>query len=232
MVIVYIFLFLVFLWFGLDFYFGNREKYGIIFVAGEIGCGKSCYAVKQALCHIKKGWKVYTNFYLEGCYKFSPSDLVSMCAPEKSLIIFDEASLDMNSREFKKISMDLIYYYKMSRHYKNKIILISQTFTDTDKQIRDLSTKVLFIRKLIHSLFSMPVNVKGSLDIGEDGQPTVKYKIGKIGLPYILPRYYKYFNSFDKKERSYIEKGVWGECPENPLGFGATTTTEIAISLT
>lgn len=211
----YSFLIFLLLWFLLDLFFGRKEKYGITFIAGEIGSGKSTLATKYARQHLKKGWTVYSNTFIDGCNKLDVSMLNSKCCPPKSLLIIDEASLDMNSRNFSKMKIEMIEYFKKSRHYKNKIIMISQTFGDTDKQIRELSSKVLFVRILINGLVSMPVNVKGKLGIGQDGQPCVMYSIGKIGLPYFLPKWRKYFNSFEPVQRPIINLGCWSKSKEN-----------------
>ena len=209
MLLVYLFLGFVITFVLLNIIFGNKENYGITFIAGEIGSGKTCYATKIARFYIKKGWNVYTNYNCNGCFKLEPERLVDECYPVKSVLILDEASLEHNSRKFSTISMGLLEYYKLSRHFKNKVFLISQTFTDTDKQIRDLSDKVLFVRKIIHGCISMPVNVKGKLDIDDKGQPTIKYKVGKLGAPYYLRKWFKYFNSFDKPNRAIAPSLKW-----------------------
>ena len=119
----------------------------------------------------------------------------------------------MNSRNFAKTALILIEYFKMSRHYKNKLILISQTFGDTDKQIRELAARIYFIRPLFADAFpgvlSMPVRVRGKLGIGLDGQPCMQYKIGRVGIPYYLPMYYKYFNSHSRKYRPEVPWEEW-----------------------
>lgn len=191
----------------------KNPKYDITFIAAEIGAGKSCYAAKLAQKHKKKGWKVYTNDFVLGAGKINVEQLKTMCAPERSLIILDESSLDMNSRNFARTALVLIEYFKMSRHYKNKLILISQTFGDTDKQIRELAARIFFIRPIfadtIPGILSMPVRVRGHLGIGLDGQPCMQYKIGRIGMPYFLPSYYKYFNSHSRKYRPEIPWEEW-----------------------
>ena len=187
----------------------KNTAYGITFIAGEIGSGKSTFAVKLALNHIKKGWTVYSTDYIRGANKLDVNELEEkMCKP-KSLLIIDEASLKMNSRDFNKTKLKLIEYFKMCRHCKNKVIMISQTFGDTDKQIRDLSCQVFFIRKLINGLLSMPVKVKAGLGIGQDGQPAMMYKIGHFAPPIALFRYRKYFNSFDNFKRDLIDDKKW-----------------------
>lgn len=207
----------------------KHPKYDITFIAAEIGAGKSCYAAKIAREHmkkvieskkdkitkkyVKKGWTVYCNDFILGAGKINVKQLETMCCPENSLIILDETGLEMNSRQFAKTAIVLIEYFKKSRHYKNKLIMISQTFGDTDKQIRELSSRIYFIRPIFAytypGLISMPVRVKGKLGIGLDGQPCMQYKIGHIGIPYILPKYYKYFNSFSCTPRPIIPWEEW-----------------------
>lgn len=208
--IIYVLAFLFLGFFALNTFLSRRNtEYGITFIAGEIGAGKSTFAVKIARQHLKRGWTVYSTDYIKDCYKLDVNDLNTLMARPKSLLIIDEASLKMNSREFSRIKISLIEYFKMSRHCKNKVIMISQTFGDTDKQIRDLSTHVYFVRKILNGLISVPVKVRARLDIGQDGQPTMMYKIGHFGKLILLFRYRKYFNSFDDFHRDYIEDIPW-----------------------
>lgn len=199
----------------LNFWLEKRHtEYGITFIAGQIGAGKSTFAVKQAIKHLKAGWNVYSTDYIEGCFQLNVKDLETMSCPEKSLLIIDEASLKMNAREFAKTKLSLIEYFKLSRHYKNKVIMISQTFGDTDKQIRELASKVFFIRKFLNGVISFPVRVHGDLAIGQDGQPAVQYRIGHLAAPLYLPRWYKYFNSFDDVSRPLITGRPWSNLSE------------------
>lgn len=227
MIVLYILLFL-----ALAFAVANsvlsrkNTEYGITFVAGQIGSGKSTYAAREAQRHLKMGWKVYSTDYIKGCMKLDISDLKEKCCQPRSLLIIDEASLKMNSRDFAKTKLDMIAYFKLSRHWKNKIILISQTFTDTDKQVRDLSTKIFFMRKVLNGIISMPVRVKGDIAIGQDGQPTMTYRVGHIGKPLFLPRYYKYFSSFGDVSRPLISSEHWdGIAPEKPAGVAGAADT-------
>lgn len=219
MIILYVFLALFVLWNVLDLLIARKEQYGITFIAGEIGSGKSTYASMLAQKHLRKGWTVYSNFPIQGCKRFHVSQLEACSFPEHSLVIIDEASLEINSRNFAKTKLSMLEYFKISRHYKNKVVLISQTFTDTDKQIRDLSSKVLFIRNIMNGVFSMPLNVRGRIGVGQDGQPCVQYKIGKLGKLFFLPRWRKYFNSFERPKRVILENSPdWFE-PEKKNNF-------------
>lgn len=167
----------------------------VIFIVGQIGSGKSSYSVKLARYALRRGRSVYSTDYIKDCNKFDIEWLSTMKCPENSLLIIDESALKFNSREFKKVSKTILEYFKKCRHYKNDVVLISQTFGDTDKQIREISTKVLFLRKL--GMFTVPVKVKGDISIGDDGQPCVKYKIGKFGKPFIPALQGKYYNSWE-----------------------------------
>ena len=184
-----------------------RQKYGVEFVCAEIGAGKSCYAVKQAMRYLRKGWTVVSNERIAGCY-YVP-DLVCLqkyCFPPNTLVILDESSLCFNSRSFKSVPIALIEYFKLCRHYKNKVILISQTFNDTDKQIRELSSRIFIIKQLFPTKVSMPVRVKSRLDVEQmSGDIKVMYKIGHLGLPFFLPLYYRKFNSFSVGGRSVLD---------------------------
>lgn len=187
--------------------FSRKRDNEVTFLVGQIGAGKSSYSVKMARAALRSGRSVYSTDYIQGCYKFDIEWLGSMKCPENSLLIIDESALKFNSRDFAKISKSILEYFKKCRHYKNDVVLISQTFGDTDKQIREISTRVLFLRKL--GMFTVPVKVKGDVSIGDDGQPCVKYKIGKFGKPFIPALQGKYYNSWEDSSNRPI-------CPAVP----------------
>lgn len=191
----------------------------ITFIAAEIGAGKSCYAAKIAKQAIKKGKTVYSSDFIKGCYKIEVEQLIKLRPVSNSLIILDETGNSINSRNFAKINLSIIEFMKLSRHYHCDVILISQTFNDSDKQIRELASKVLLIRPLIHGLLSMVVRCHGKLGIGIDGNFAVKYKIGRIGGLILLPMYFKYFNSYSTPLRDLIPLEPWEkqypECSAN-----------------
>ncbi len=187
--------------------FIRRRDNTVTFVVGQIGAGKSAYSVKMARRALRCGHPVYSTDYILGCNKFDVAWLADMKCPESSLLIIDESALKFNSREFAKISKNVLAYFKKCRHFHNDVILISQTFSDTDKQIREIATKVLFLRKL--GFFTIPVKVKGDISIGDDGQPTMKYKIGKFGMPFIPALQGKYYDSWEDSSNRPL-------CPVEP----------------
>lgn len=198
---------------AVNFYLSERaarKDNSVLFIAGQIGSGKSAYSVKLARRGLKSGKSVYCTDYIAGCNKFDIEWLGTMKCPENSLLIIDESALKFNSREFAKINKSILEYFKKCRHYHNDVVLISQTFGDTDKQIREIATKVLFLRKV--GLFTIPVRVKGDISIGEDGQPAVKYRIGRFGVPFIPALQGKYYNSWeDSSNRPLCPCEPWDE---------------------
>lgn len=190
----------------------HKKDNSVTFVVGQIGAGKSAYSVKSARSALRRGRPVYSTDYIRGCFKFDVEWLADMKCPEGSLLIIDESALKFNSREFAKISKNVLAYFKKCRHFKNDVILISQTFSDTDKQIREISTKVLFLRKI--GLVTIPVKVKGDVTIGDDGQPCIKYKIGRFGRPFVPALQGKYYNSWeDSSNRALCPVEPWDDKP-------------------
>lgn len=190
--------------------FFTRRDNEVMFIAGQIGAGKSAYSVKLARAALKKGKQVYSTDYIEGCYYFDIAWLDAHKCPVNSLLIIDETALKFNSRNFAKLEKSIIEYFKKCRHYKNDVVLISQTFGDTDKQIREISTKVLFMRKF--GFITIPVKVKGDITIGDDGQPAIKYKIGRFGKPFVPALQGKYYNSWeDSANRPLCPSVTWSD---------------------
>lgn len=189
-------------------YLVKRKDNMVLFVVGQIGSGKSAYSVKLARQALRRGRPVYSTDYIQGCYKFDVEWLADMKCPEGSLLIIDESALKFNSRDFSKISKDILAYFKKCRHFRNDVVLISQTFGDTDKQIREISTKVLFLRKF--GMITVPVKVKGDVTIGDDGQPCIKYKIGRFGKPFVPALQGKFYDSWeDTSGRAFCPAEPW-----------------------
>lgn len=203
--------------------YGN--PYGITFIAAEIGAGKSCYAAKMAKKHLKKGWTVYSTDYIKGCNQITVKELCTHVCPPRSLVIIDEAALKFNSRSFKTVPMELLRYMKLCRHYKNKVVMISQTFGDTDKQIRELSSRIFIIRNILSGLISMPIRIRGRIGVDMNGDLCVQYRVGRIAMPFLLPRYFKLYNSFNSDvEYPLVDVRRW-EAEAAPAASAVATAT-------
>lgn len=212
MVIVYcLFIFIIVVCFNVvtQRFFASKDSC-ITFIAGQIGSGKSAYSVRLARRALKRGRPVYSTDYIRGCKRFDVSWLDNMKCPEGSLLIIDESALKFNSRDYAKITKNVLAYFKKARHFKNDVVLISQTFGDTDKQIREVANRVLFMRKI--GWITLPVHVRGDITIDGEGQPAMSYKIGKLAKPFVPALYGKYYNSFEDSEcRAFCPDENWDE---------------------
>ena len=114
------------------------NPYKLIFVFGKKGSGKSTLLTKWALQHQKRGWTVFSDDPIPGCYLYDPAELGRYELPWKSLVIVNEAGMIWHSRNFKKFPEETRHWFKLQRHRGVKVILASQSF-DVDKSIRDLA---------------------------------------------------------------------------------------------
>lgn len=208
--------------------FTKKRDNTVTFVVGQIGSGKSAYSVKVARSYLRRGRPVYATDFIRGAFKFDVAWLSNMRCPENSLLIIDEAALRFNSRDFAKISKDVIAYFKMCRHYHNDVILISQTFSDSDKQIREISTKVLFLRKF--GFFTFPVQVRGDVTIDSEGQPAMKYRIGHFARPFVPMLQGRYYNSWNGNENRPLCPSEPWDTPDIPDTLDVDSEASEAIS--
>lgn len=186
-----------------------RNPYKLFMVFGSKGSGKSTLMTKLALQHLKKGWKVYCDREIPGCYQFKTEDFGKYRFPPNSLILVDEVGLVWDNRNFKNFPEHVKVYFKYQRQYRNKVYLFSQSF-DVDKKIRDL-TDHLYICQNFFNFVSVARRVTkkitvvhadrsaaGEAKIADDYNidSLLLFFFGTVKLTYI-PRWAKYFKSFD-----------------------------------
>lgn len=216
--LVYAELFLLFIFLFLSFHMIKyRNPYKLYMVFGKKGSGKTTLMTKLAFQYRKKGWKVYSDREIPGCYLFKIEDFGRFKFPEKSLILLDEVGLIWDNRNFKSFPEHVKVYFKYQRQYKHVVYLFSQSF-DVDKKIRDL-TDHLYIIHNFFNCFSVARRVTKSLtvvhaDRSAQGESKIvdDYNIdplwqcffGSVILTYI-PRWAKYFNSFNPPDLPSVE---------------------------
>lgn len=122
------------------------NPYTLTMIFGKKGSGKSTTMSKIAFQHLKKGWKVYSNVPLPGCFRIREEDIGFRMIPPKSLLLIDEVGMIWDNRNFKSFKPEVRDWFKLQRHYKVKVVLFSQTF-DVDKKIRDLTDDMYLIEK-------------------------------------------------------------------------------------
>lgn len=199
---------LVMIWFGYHI-IKYRNPYKLYMVFGRKGSGKTTLMTKLALMYQKKGFKVYCNTEIPGCYLFDVQEFGLVHFPENSLILIDEVNLIWDNRDFKNFPKHIQKYFRLQRHYKHVVYLFSQTF-DTDKKIRDLCDHLYLVQNFMNC-FSVARRVTKHITIvhadkSAQGESKIvdDYKIDPIWLaPFgavrftYIPKYAKFFKSFD-----------------------------------
>lgn len=177
---------------------------------GLPGCGKSTMLAKIAakeLLRIEKGkskyWRVFSNYYIEGCYEFQFSD-IGRYDMSGSLILIDEISLDADNRDFKNFSYDLKQAFILHRHYDVDVIYATQQYDGVDRKIRELTANLFYLKKI--GSISYATAIFRKLTIPEDSDIKMGYRFPKLGdlvfsprscLRFCYrPRYYHLFDSF------------------------------------
>lgn len=183
---------------------------------GVPGCGKSTLLAKFAVKELRKMEKgksrykhVLTNFPVHGCEMVSLQDLGTFDI-ENCLILFDEISMDADSRDYKNFSKSLRDFFILHRHVGNDIIYFCQDFEKVDKVIRNLTFDLWYVRSSVIPFlnqFSYAKRIYRNININEfTSDLTLGYRFAKITEIIFSPSkkicfrpfYYKYFDSFDK----------------------------------
>lgn len=164
-------------------------------VFGLPGSGKSTYLAKVAKKAIKRGEKVYSNFYIKGCYQLDFDDL-GIHDYSDCLILIDEISLFCDCRNWKNFSKEMVYFWTNHRHYGVDIIYCSQSYADCDKKIRNLTDSLYYIKS---GMFGLSVVRYINKVFNVDSDITEGYQLS--GLPKLVfrRRYYKMFDSFVRR---------------------------------
>ena len=182
-----------------------RNPYKLYMVFGKKGSGKTTYMTKLAINYQKKGWKVYCDREIPGCFVFKTEDFGKYQFPENSLVLVDEVGLVWDNRNFKSFPEHVKVYFKYQRQYKNVVYLFSQSF-DVDKKIRDLTDHLYFFncfsiaRRVTKKITVVHADksAQGESKIVDDYNidPLWQCFFGSIVITYI-PHWAKYFKPYN-----------------------------------
>ena len=181
------------------------NPYRLTFVFGKKGSGKNTYLTKIAYQHLEKGWRVYSNVEMPGCYLLNPEDIGKYMIPPESVVLLDEVGLIWHSRDHKTFPKHVLRWFKLQRHYHVKVYMTSQDF-DCDKALRILADDMyLLICKL--RIFSYGKRIIKYPDLVTTSGDGSEKRLGdQLKFDFLLwpgsriftyiPRWVKYFDSF------------------------------------
>lgn len=180
------------------------EEGAVVFLCGNKGVGKTTVLAYLAHGFYKQNVRVFSNCEIKGSWFFNVKQFGKVKFPEKSVIMIDESAIEFNSRNYAKFSLELTRFIKKCRHHHNMLVFASQTYNDTDKNIRD-STDYLYIlekhgsftigKRIVNKLVLVPSQNGNSGYMGFD-----LYMAGLLSkasrLIVFRPFFYKYFDSW------------------------------------
>lgn len=189
---------------------------------GVPGCGKTTTAVmiaRREAIKVAKGKSPYKHIYcnFEQSVPFVrtiPFSWLGKYDISDSLVIIDEASIFVDNRDFKSFSNELRDFILLHRHYHCDIIFLSQQWDGVDKKIRAVTEKVFYIKasplfknvSIIYPLrYGIYIPATSADKDAEYGEISQGYKLPPLlnrifAYRYNRKPYYKYFDSFSKKE--------------------------------
>lgn len=186
----------------------DTNPYKLIMIFGKKGTGKTSDIAKDSQKWLKKGYKVYTNCQVAGCYDYDPEQIGLTTFPANSVIYCDEVSLIWHNRDFKNFKKCVMQWFRFQRKYKVRVTLYSQSF-DVDKVLRDLVDTMYLMNRLGPISIKRPIYKKIGITQDSEGNGKLAdvYSFGPIWnwKFTFLPRYYGLFTSFNAPELPMIE---------------------------
>lgn len=211
-----------------------RNPYKLIFIFGKKGSGKSCKMVHDMMLDLRRGWHVYTDMpvNIPNVRIIRAADLAVFRPEYHSAVYLDEVGISFDNREYKSFSTGMRDFFKLQRKYKVKVVMNSQAY-DVDKKIRDV-TDSMMLQSNIGNVISVSRPIKRVVTLVEaqgnsESRIADNLKFGSVfsWKFYFMPKYFKYFNSFDAPRRPEIKFTL----PQSPVIRKKRTPRSILASL-
>lgn len=123
---------------------GSGKSLFLGMIAQRAVHGKNINFHGLSLGSLKKYKYVYTNFSCDGCYKLD-YDKLGVLNYSDCLILVDEIMLLSDSRDYKKFTDNLKFFYSEHRKSKCDFIYASQSYDDVDKKIRNRTEQYYYV---------------------------------------------------------------------------------------
>lgn len=166
---------------------------------------------KKTLCPYKH---IYGNIELTGIlhYHQIKFDWLGRYDIRDALILIDEATLEVDSRDFKSFKEHSKRFMLMHRHYNVDIIFFTQQWDGIDKKIRVITDRVYYVYKGVFTgkwltrMYRVPYGIiipdpkkDSSEKLGEIVQGYCKPSLlVRLFSPYVVRSfYYPYFDSWE-----------------------------------
>lgn len=205
-------------------------------VIGLPRSGKTTFASYIVHLCVKAKYPVYSSVPIIGALPFNPDDM-GIYQYEDSIILYDEASLTSNNRNwaqnFNKASLSFL---KLIGHYRVHAFVFSQDL-DVDVNWIRLSANILLVKRGCVGV-SRIIKVNRELDVNDDTHKLEAFYSRKKGLISFIktkrifrPLYYKLFDSWDApKLKPYPNSRVpWGV--ESDFQFDLSSQEELTQSI-
>lgn len=178
---------------------------------GSPGCGKSTLACR--LMYYSDSQFTFSNFETDLGYYFTSDYLGQYAFPDGSDIYVDEAGIDFNNRNYKKLSQDAIEYFKLHRHFCNDIYLFSQSWEDTDITLRRLTDELWYMKR--KGPFTFCRKLRKAVKVNKDTEQIIDgYRFAgllwnllppplheKTFMMFYRKPYYKHFDSYSRPSK-------------------------------
>lgn len=148
---------------------------------------------RTTLQHHRQYGKVYTNFPMHGCYRLNFDDLGKFQF-ENCLILIDEVMLLCDSRNWKSFTDDLKFFFSHHRKFGVDIVYCSQSYTDCDLKIRNLTEQLFHMERF--GQWTVVTPIYKTFDVYGGKINEIYEKSAPVCRSFVYrPKYYKLFDT-------------------------------------
>lgn len=141
---------------------------------------------------------VYSNVPILGSIELKSVKDLGKYLYKDCIIVIDEAGSELSNRNWHTNLDDAtIDFIKKHRHYNVDVYVFSQSHADVDNKFRELTTKVLMLKKSLIPFKIRALAIKKTTDL-INGQIITFYQwLKDESFSFWAPQHWAYFNSYD-----------------------------------